>query len=428
MLNNIDIIIIGASASGLMCAIEAGKRGRKVLVLDHANKIGKKILMSGGGRCNFTNYYVSHVNYISHNPHFCKSALSRYTPYDFISLIEEHNIPYHEKKLGQLFCDNKAKDIVNMLLAECEKFDIKIQLNTSIKKITHKKITQDQTNKNQINKNQINKNNNQYLIESEHNNIKSSINCESLVIATGGLSIPTMGASPFGYKIAEQFGIKVWPTSAGLVPFTLQKHDLKNFEDLPGVSADSIITSESKTQFRENILFTHRGLSGPAVLQISSYWKPKEEISIDILPDINLADFFKNLLSNPENININLKQALTKLLPKRLIASLFSNKFSNDFKSDLLNLKIKNLDKNTLEILKNKLHKFNIKPNGTEGYRTAEVTLGGVDCNAISSKTMESNKHKGLYFIGEVLDVTGWLGGYNFQWAWASGWCAGQEV
>jgi predicted Rossmann fold flavoprotein len=401
IISNFEVIIIGASASGLMSAIEAGKRGRKVLVLDHTNKIGKKILMSGGGRCNFTNYYVSHENYISNNPHFCKSALSRYTPYDFLDLIHKHEIPYHEKKLGQLFCDNKSIDIVNMLLDECEKNKVKINLNTKI--------------------NDIKKLESGFLVktsEVKSSNLKTSFKCESLVIATGGLSIPTMGATAFGYNIAKKFGIKVWPQRAGLVPFTLHQEDKEKYAPLSGVSVNSSVKSICGQGFSENILLTHRGLSGPAILQISSYWNLKEEVEIDLLPDISFLDSLREY--QMQNESSNLKTFLSNYFPKRLLPVLIDQK--------LLDTKIKSLNHPDLKDIENKLHKWKIAPNGTEGYRTAEVTLGGVDCNAISSKTMEARKVKGLFFVGEVLDVTGWLGGYNFQWAWASGWCAGQVV
>lgn len=393
-MNQFDTIIIGASAAGLMCAIEAGKRGRKTLVLDHANKVGKKILMSGGGRCNFTNFYTNPDNYISHNPHFCKSALSRYTPWDFISLVEKHDIPFHEKTLGQQFCDNKSKDIVNMLLAECQEAKATIQLETSINNVQQKEHG--------------------FSLKTS----KGQYQCESLVIATGGLSIPTLGSTSFGYDVAKQFGIKVWPTSAGLVPFTLQNLEKERFIELPGISADSIVTSQSGHSFRENILFTHRGLSGPVILQISSYWLAGEFIEINLLPNLNFDVAIKNF--QKQQPNALLKTFLAQYLSKRLLPALIDEK--------QLNKPIKNLNPNELLNLENMLQHYQIKPNGTEGYRTAEVTLGGVDCNAVSSKTMAANNTKDLYFIGEVLDVTGWLGGYNFQWAWASGWCAGQVV
>ncbi len=389
-----DVIIIGAGAAGLMCAIEAGKRKRKVLVFDHANKPGKKILMSGGGRCNFTNYYINPDNYISHNPHFCKSALNRYTQWHFIDLVKQHNIPFHEKTLGQLFCDNKSQDILSMLLNECEKVDASIHLNTSVEHI------EKQSN--------------------DHFKLKTNrgdFHCQSLVIATGGLSIPTMGASPFGYKVAEQFGIKIWPTRAGLVPLTLHVEDKQKFADLSGIAVDSLIKND-EISFRENMLFTHRGLSGPAILQISSYWQAGEKIDINMLPEIDLFEHLK--LMHQQQSQKQLKTILFELLPKRIIETFVASEF--------LDKKLQSMSYADLEQISTVIQQWQLKPNGTEGYRTAEVTLGGVDCHAISSKTFETNDVKGLYFIGEVLDVTGWLGGFNFQWAWSSGWACGQVV
>ena len=389
-----DVLIIGASASGLMCAIEAGKRGRKVLVLDHANKAGKKILMSGGGRCNFSNIDVDASNFISHNPHFCKSALSRYTQWDFIAMVNEYHIPYHQRDLGKLFCNDSAKDILNMLLAECKKANVNIRLNCNIKKIEEKK--------------------------DESFTIKTSLGdfqSRSLVIASGGLSIPKMCASPFGYKVAEQFGHNIWPTSPGLVPFTLQPHDKNKLEGLSGISLESLVSND-RIQFKENILFTHRGLSGPAVLQISSYWKAGEAININLLPDLDVVDLLTaRRIKQPQ---VKLKTAMTEVLPKRLVAIFLSQ--------DIIEQALQNLSKEKIYEIAQLLHHWKIKPNATEGYRTAEVTLGGIDCNELSSKTMESKRAAGLYFIGEVVDITGWLGGYNFQWAWSSGWCAGQVV
>lgn len=389
-----DVIIIGAGAAGLMCAIEAGKRQRTVLVLDHANKAGKKILMSGGGRCNFTNYNVTPDNFISNNPHFCKSALSRYTQWDFIDLVKKYHIPFHEKALGQLFCDHKSKDIVDLLLAECELAAAEIRLNTSIENITK---------------------------ESDHHfKLKTSagdFHCQSLVIASGGLSIPTMGASPFGYKIAEQFGIKVWPTRAALVPLTLHPVDKDRLSLLSGIAVDSIVSND-RMDFRENILFTHRGLSGPAILQISSYWQPGEEITINLLPHIDLLPHLKQAQKHHPQKQLN-----------TLLAEYFSKRMIELFLESALAIKtLAAISHREFEQIAELINAYVIKPNGTEGYRTAEVTLGGVDCAAISSKTMEATDVKGLYFIGEVLDVTGWLGGYNFQWAWSSGWAAGQVV
>jgi predicted Rossmann fold flavoprotein len=385
-----DVIIIGASASGLMCAIEAGKRGRRVIVLDHANKAGKKILMSGGGRCNFTNVDVDPDNFISHNPHFCKSALSRYTQWDFIALVNEYKIPYHERDLGKLFCDDSAKDILNMLLAECKKTKVNIQLNSDVKT--------------------INKDDDEsFVVDASSGRYRS----ESLVIASGGLSIPKMCASPLGYKVAEQFGHHIWPTSPGLVPLTLQPHDKEKLETLSGISVECDVSNE-RIHFKENILFTHRGLSGPAILQISSYWQPGETIDINLLPDLDVV----KLLTARQALtpNIKLKTLLSEVLPKRLLPSLFDQAVLDKPLQELSSIRISEIAR--------QLQQWQIKPGGTE----AEVTLGGVDCDELSSKTMQSNKVTGLYFIGEVVDVTGWLGGYNFQWAWSSGWCAGQVV
>lgn len=392
MKTEIDVLIIGAGAAGLMCAIEAGKRGRRVIILDHANKVGKKILMSGGGRCNFTNYHIEADKYTSHNPHFFKSALSRYTQWDFIDLVEKHQIEYHEKTLGQLFCNNKSKDIVEMLIRECELNQVSIQLNTSIQSI-HKEQT--------------------YII----NSTCGEFSCHSLVIASGGLSIPTMGASPFAYQIAEQFKIKVWPTRAGLVPFTLDVKDKQKSAALSGVSCDSIVSNQD-ISFREHILFTHRGLSGPAILQLSSYWKPGQAVKINLLPELDLAQKLTTARTNLGHKS--LAQFLSSYLPKRII-ELFIPSYLHE-------KKIAELSNQDLEYIVTLVQSWFVKPSGTEGYRTAEVTIGGIDCHAISSKNMESQQVDNLYFIGEALDVHGWLGGYNFQWAWSSGWAAGQSV
>ncbi|ABK90398.1 NAD(P)/FAD-dependent oxidoreductase [Francisella tularensis subsp. novicida] len=391
--NNYDVIIIGAGAAGLMCAIEAAKRARKTLVLDHANKIGKKILMSGGGRCNFTNYNIAADRYLADNPHFMKSALSRYTQWDFIAMVNDYNIPYHEKTLGQLFCDNKAKDIVNMLLDECQKYQAKIQLHTTIENIT--------------------KNENLFYITTN----TDEYTCQSLVIATGGLSIPTMGATGFGYKIAKKFGLKINPQRAGLVPFVFNSEDQQKFGQLRGISIFCRV-SNHQASFDENILFTHKGLSGPAILQISSYWNSGESIEIDLSPNIKITDFLNN--KKDQGTKTTLKNTLTELLPKNFVA--------NFFNSDILEKRTCDLAIDEISLIAKKIHQWLVYPQTTEGYRTAEVTLGGVSCDELSSKTLETNKVKGLYFIGEVVDVTGWLGGYNFQWAWASGWAAGQVV
>ncbi|MGZ5076169.1 MAG: NAD(P)/FAD-dependent oxidoreductase [Methylobacter sp.] len=386
-----DVIILGAGASGLMCAIEAGKRGRNVLVLDHANKAGKKILMSGGGRCNFTNYSIEANNYISHNPHFCKSALSRYTQWDFLDLIGRYQIPFHERDHGQLFCDDSAKDILDMLLAECAKAGVTIRLNTRIDSVDRQA--------------------DRFLIKTANGNFTA----RSLVVATGGLSIPKMGATPLGYKIAGQFGINVLPTHAGLVPFTLQPEDKDKFSALSGIALPCLV-SNSRQGFSENVLFTHRGLSGPAILQISSYWRAGEEITINLLPQVDLEAELKS--KRRQKLKNKLKTIMESYLPKRLIGVFLPE--------ELLERSLQDLSDKQIQRVAEQINSWTIKPNGTEGYRTAEVTAGGVDCDAVSSKTMESKQVPGLYFIGEVLDVTGWLGGYNFQWAWSSAWCAGQ--
>lgn len=389
-----DVIIIGAGASGLMCAIEAGKRGRKVRVLDHSSRAGMKILMSGGGRCNFTNYTVSSENYIANNPHFCKSALSRYTQWDFIDLVTRYRIPYHERDHGQLFCNDSAKDILSMLLTECENVGVRISINCQVHLIEHMSETG-------------------FQLKTSH----QDFSCQSLVIASGGLSIPKAGATPFGYKVAEQFGIKVLPTRAGLVPLTLQPEDKQRFTPLTGIAVPCVVTNED-TSFKENILFTHRGLSGPAILQISSYWQPGQTLSIDLLPEF---DIYQSLLEQRNSGNkAKILNVLSEFLPKRLIQALLSEYEWH--------LSLQNCNDQQLKSIATNINAWKISPNGTEGYRTAEVTLGGVDCNEISSKTFESHRISGLYFIGEVVDVSGWLGGYNFQWAWSSGWCAGQYV
>ncbi len=391
-LNQYDVIIIGASASGLMCAIEAGKRGRKVIVLDHANKAGKKILMSGGGRCNFTNVDINANNYISHNPHFCKSALSRYTQWDFITKVLEYEIPYHERDLGKLFCDDSAKDILNLLLKECKKAKVDIRLNCDIEAVYKNKSF-------------------------ELNTSRGVFKSNSLVVASGGLSIPKMCASPLGYKIAEQFGHHIWPTSPGLVPFTLHDTDKARLSQLSGIAIDCTVKNQ-RIEFNENVLFTHRGLSGPAILQMSSYWLAGESVDINLLPSLDVANYLKE---NQHTLaNKQLKTILADMLPKRVLEAFISQ--------GLLDSTLPNLTYGQIEQIGEQLNHWQLKPNATEGYRTAEVTLGGVDCDELSSKTMQSNKVDGLYFIGEIVDVTGWLGGYNFQWAWSSGWCAGQVV
>ena len=391
-----DVIVIGAGAAGLMCASEAAKRGRRVLLLDHGRRIGRKIIMSGGGRCNFTNYYIEPAAYLSANPHFVKSALARYTQWDFIALVEQHGIAYHEKTLGQLFCDDSAQQIVDMLVAECEQAGVTIQLRSEV----------------------------QSVAQCEQGFSLSTLNelyrCESLVIATGGLSMPKIGASPFGYQVAEQFGLKVLPTRAGLVPFTLQPQDKAILAPLSGVSLPVVAESEDGTSFSESLLFTHRGLSGPAVLQISSYWQPGEQVRFQLLAPKQLAQ------GVAEHPNQELKTWLGRVLSKRLVEVLLSRE--EFMAAGLVNKPLKQYTPTELAALESLLTGWPIKPGGTEGYRTAEVTLGGVDTSELSSKTMMANKVPNLYFIGEVVDVTGWLGGYNFQWAWSAGWCAGQVV
>lgn len=390
--NQYDVIIIGAGAAGLMCAIAAGQRGRKVLVLDHANKIGKKILMSGGGRCNFTNMYSGPENFICSNPHFVKSALSRYTPWHFIEMVERHQIAYHEKKLGQLFCDESSKDIVQMLVTECEWAGVTIRIDTPVKVLETA---------------------GQKLIETPEGNLQ----CDSLVIATGGLSIPKMGATGFGFELARKLNIPVLPTRAGLVPVVLDDHKLKPLADLSGISLDSI-TETDTCSFRENILFTHRGLSGPAILQASSYWQPGESLKIDMFPGIDLKVYLAEM--RREKPKTAVKTILAEKLTRR-VAQLWSEQWIED-------KPVGQLSDADINQLVSQCQPWTVKPSGTEGYRTAEVTLGGIDTNALSSKTMVSKEHPGLYFIGEVVDVTGHLGGHNFQWAWASGHAAGQFV
>ena len=394
-----DVVIIGVGASGLMCAIEAGKRGRKVLALDHANKAGKKILMSGGGRCNFTNYSIESENFISDNPHFCKSALSRYTQWDFLALIDKYKIPFHERDHGQLFCNDSAKDILNMLLAECKQANVTIQLDCKIQSV--KKIT---TGNSAVNHFQLKTN-------------KENIQCQSVVVATGGLSIPKMGATAFAYQLAAQFDINVLPTRAGLVPFTLQPGDKEKYSPLSGIALSCDVSNQQQT-FKENVLFTHRGLSGPAILQISSYWQPGEIVRVNFLPDLDVRAVLQE--KRRSKVKVQLKNSLAEWLPKRLVEVLINKK--------LLTVTLQDISDKQINEVVQAIENWEIKPNATEGYRTAEVTLGGIDCSQLSSKTMQSNAVSGMYFVGEALDVTGWLGGYNFQWAWSSGWCAGQYV
>ena len=387
---NKDVVIIGAGAAGMMCAAEAAKRNRSVLLIEHSEKAGKKILISGGGRCNFTNTNASHINFISDNPHFCKSALSRYTPDDFISLVKKHSIHFHEKKDGQLFCDDSSKQIVEMLLKECSESGAEVITDCTVQSVQ---------------KNDL------FVVETS----KGTYTSESLVIATGGLSIPKMGATDFGYRTAKHFGIKNTGIHPGLVPLLFKNDFTETFGELSGISVDSYI-SYGKTGFRENILFTHRGLSGPAILQISSYCRNNDSISVNLLPELNFYEILKN---NSGNLSL-LVNFLSEYFPKRF-AQVFCEKY---FPSKSVN----HLSEKEVKDISEKIHDWQIIVKGSEGFNKAEVTCGGVDTDELSSKTMESKKVKGLYFIGEVVDVTGWLGGYNFQWAWSSGFAAGQFV
>lgn len=390
-----DVIIIGAGAAGLFCAAQAGQRGRRVLLLDNGKKPGRKILMSGGGRCNFTNLYTEPAAYLSHNPHFCKSALARYTQWDFIDLVNRHGIAWHEKTLGQLFCDDSAQQIVDLLMAECDKGNVTVRLRSEVLS-----VARDEGG---------------YTLQLNG----STVQAEKLVIASGGLSMPGLGASPFGYKIAEQFGLSVFPTRAALVPFTLHKPLLEQLQTLSGVALETTIDAQDGTRFKEAMLFTHRGLSGPAVLQISSYWLPGEFVTIDLSPATPLEAFLT--AQREAHPNLSLKNSLAKILPKRLVEVLQALNVVPD-------ITLKQLNSKQQTELAQALHAWRIQPNGTEGYRTAEVTLGGVDTTQLSSKTMEARAVPGLYFIGEVADVTGWLGGYNFQWAWSSAWACAQAL
>lgn len=394
-MGSFDTVIIGAGAAGLFCASLAGQAGLSVLVLDNGKKAGRKILMSGGGRCNFTNMYIEPSAYLSDNPHFCKSALARYTQWDFIELVQKHHIAYHEKTLGQLFCDDSAQQIVDLLLAECHEGKVSIRLRSEVTQI--EKTAEGFT----------------LLVGGK------TITASSVVIASGGLSMPGLGATPFGYKIAQQFGLNVLPTRAGLVPFTLHKPQLEQLNPLSGVAIPAIVTAENGTQFKENILFTHRGLSGPAILQISSYWHPGENVSINLLPDTDLEGYLQE--KRQAQPNQLLKNTLSRLLPKRFIEIMIEN-------NQLPDTSLAQLSNERITQITTLLQAWLVLPNGTEGYRTAEVTLGGVDTRNLSSKTMEATKITGLYFIGEVVDVTGWLGGYNFQWAWSSAYACAQAL
>ena len=388
MTHDFDVIILGAGAAGLMCAIEAGKRGRRVAVLEHADRIGKKILISGGGRCNFTNLDCQPENFLSSNPHFCKSALARYRPSDFIALVEKHRIPYHEKTRGQLFCDGSAREIVRMLEMECRDAGVQIFVNTKA--------------------NEVRRDGAFTLLSDD-----ATFQAEKVVVATGGLSIPKMGATSFGYEIARQFGLAIQPCRPGLVPLTLDATDRKNYCDLSGVSAEVMVSSDHHS-FLEKMLITHRGLSGPAMLQVSSYWKERSSITIDLAPDQVVTSDLRSLKARRDLAAA--KAALREVLPHRLADRWLDLHPPADWTNS------------SLDELERQIHHWTVVPQGTEGYAKAEVTAGGVDTNELSARTMESRKVPGLFFVGEVVDVTGHLGGFNFQWAWASGYCAGQAL
>jgi predicted Rossmann fold flavoprotein len=398
-----DVIILGAGAAGLMCAIEAGKRGRRVLVLERADRIGKKILISGGGRCNFTNLHTSPENFISANPHFAKSALARYTPDAFVRLVEKHRIPYHEKKLGQLFCDRAASDITTMLEQECRDAGVEIRCNTKVHEVR----------RNEVLKNEV-PTNDQFTVQAED----ASFSAPRLVVATGGLSIAKIGATSFGYDLARQFGLKIVPPRAALVPLVFSERDRKRWCDLAGVSVEVVASTRGakrspKQAFRENMLFTHHGISGPAILQVSSYWDGKEPIHLDLAPDHNLTT---ELRGHGHRDPSSWKLLLREVLPRR-----FADRWLETYPL------VGNSDR-VFADAEHQLHAWEVQPAGTEGYGKAEVTAGGVDTGELFSETLESRKVPGLFFIGEVVDVTGQLGGFNFQWAWASGFCAGQAV
>ena len=388
-----DVLVIGGGAAGLMCALTAGQRGLKVLVVEHANRVGKKILMSGGGRCNFTNTGTTPANYLSANPHFCKSALARYTPADFIALVDKHRIAFHEKELGQLFCDESSKQIVKMLVDECEAVGVRIETGCSVEGVQPADTG--------------------FRLRTT----RGVLSAPSLVVACGGLSIPSMGASGFGYELARQFGHTVLPTRAGLVPLTLSGKHQERLHDLSGVAL-RVEASCKGISFRNSMLITHRGVSGPAILQISSYWQPGDDLRLDLFPE---GDAFELLREQQgERPAAELKTVLSEMLPKRFAQRLCE--------LGLQNRPMKQFNEPQLREIASELQHWPLVASGTEGYRTAEVTLGGVDTDELSSSTMQSKKVPGLYFIGEVVDVTGWLGGYNFQWAWASGHAAGNAV
>ena len=403
-----DVIILGAGAAGLMCALEAGKRGRRVLLLERADKIGKKILISGGGRCNFTNLYTGPENFLSANRHFAKSALARYTPGDFVRLVEKHRISYHEKKLGQLFCDRAASNITLMLERECRDAGVEIRCNTKVRDVGKSGVRKSEVCRNEAQRDD------QFTVQAED----ASFGAPRLVVATGGLSIAKIGATSFGYDLARQFGLKIEPPRAALVPLVFSARDRKRWCDLTGVSIEVVASIRGtkrspKPTFRENMLFTHRGISGPAILQISSYWDGKESIHLDLAPDRNLN---AELRARGHRDEASWRLLLREVLPRR-----FADRW-------LETHPLTGNSNRALADAERQLHEWEVKPEATEGYGKAEVTAGGVDTDELSAQTMESRKVPGLFFIGEVVDITGQLGGFNFQWAWASGFCTGQAV
>lgn len=394
---DIDTVILGAGAAGMMCAIHAGEGEGRVLVLDHAKAPGEKIRISGGGRCNFTNLHTGPENFISGNPHFAKSALKRYTQYDFIDLVARHGIPYHEKTLGQLFCDTSAKDIIAMLLQEMDRVGADLRLNTRVESVSRVE--------------------NGFVVVLDHDGQRQTVQCRHFVVACGGKSIPKMGATGYGYQIAEQFGLALTDIRPALVPLTFGEDLTSQFKELAGLAVDASVRC-GRARFDEAILFTHRGLSGPAILQISSYWREKEPITLSLLPTVDVFSFLKTQRGKLGKKAV--ATILADLLPRRLALDISTRLGCTGNIADMSDVALKNLDA--------AINDWSVYPSGSEGYRTAEVTLGGVDTDGLNSRTMEATAVPGLYFIGEVVDVTGWLGGYNFQWAWSSGWAAGTAI
>lgn len=399
-MKNFDVVIVGGGAAGMMCALQAGQRGRSVLLIEHGKAFGEKIRISGGGRCNFTNSGCKPKNFLSNNPHYCKSALSQYTQHDFISLVKSYDIAFHEKTLGQLFCDGAATQIIEMLVAEMRKGGVELALKTKVERLEKSEAG--------------------FSLSLRHSQTEEpleAVTCSSLVIATGGRSIPKMGATGFGYKVAEQFGLELVEQRPALVPLTFDEKLLSQLSPLSGIGVDAVV-SNNKTKFSEAMLFTHRGLSGPSILQISSYWREGDTIQLDMLPGRDVFELLKE--ARQVNGKLALQTVLSEYFPKR-VADMITGQF--EFEGNIADLSDKKLRK-----VADHINRWTVQPVGTEGYRTAEVTLGGVDTNGLNSKTMMAKDVPGLFFIGEVVDVTGWLGGYNFQWAWSSGWVAGQVV